>query len=220
MPIALTDLAADLSSQTQSGPSAPADNAPAPDARSRLLDAAARLICARGVGATGIDAVIAEAGVAKATLYRAFGSKERLVEAVLDRHSLQWSAWFNGRLDAAEGPPAKRLLHVFDLLAEWFAAPDFRGCPILNAIGEGPDIGEGPRRVASLHKGRLAPRLLALAREAGADDPEALVEALLLLMDGAIVVAMAGRNPLAAATAREAFAAMLRDRLGPGAVPG
>ena len=220
MPTVETDLASDSRSEIKQASASAAESAASADARSRLIDAATRLICARGVGATGIDAVIAEAGVAKATLYRAFGSKERLVEAVLDRHSQRWCDWFNGRLDAAQGSPAERLFVVFDLLADWFASPDFRGCPILNAIGEGPDTGDGPRRVASRHKGRLAPRLLSLAQEAGADDPEALVEALFLLMDGAIVVAMAARSPLAAATARAAFAALMRDRLGPAAVAG
>lgn len=196
-----------------SGATTPSHGEAGTDARSRLLEAAARLICARGVGATGIDAVLAEAGVAKATLYRAFGSKEGLVEAVLDRHSRHWSGWFNARLASLDGAAETRLLGAFDLLAEWFASPEFRGCPILNAIGEGPEAGAPARRVAALHKSRLMPTLTALAREAGVADPQALVEALLLLMDGAIVVAMATGNPAPAATARDTFAALLQDRL-------
>lgn len=212
MPVDAPSVADD--SRSRAGQAAtPPDAEGTADVRSRLLEAAARLICARGVGGTGIDSVLAEAGVAKATLYRAFGSKEGLVEAVLDRHSRQWSSWFMTRLASLHGSAETRLLGAFDLLAEWFASPEFRGCPILNAIGEGPEAAAPARRVAALHKARLAPALTDLARQAGADDPEALVEALLLLMDGAIVVAMATASPAPAATARQTFAALLRERL-------
>lgn len=189
---------------------APGRNPRTEEARARLLAAAERLICARGVAGTGVEAILAEADVAKATLYRLFGSKEALVEAVLDRHSRSWSAWFAARLAETRGPAEHRLLAGFDLLAEWFAAPGFRGCPILNAIAEGPAAGEGPRRVAAAHKARLSPILLSLAREAGLRDPQALVDVFLLLMDGAIVVAMASGSPTPAATARAAFAAVLQ----------
>jgi len=184
------------------------------DARARLLAAAERLICARGVGGTGVEAILAEANVAKATLYRLFGSKEALVEAVLDRHSRGWNAWFAARLAETQGSAADRLLKAFDALAEWFSSPGFRGCPILNAIGEGPAAGEAPRRVAAAHKARLAPMLLALARDAKAREPDALVDAFMLLMDGAIVVAMASGSPAPAATARAAFAAVLEAARG------
>lgn len=180
------------------------------EARARLLAAAERLICARGVGGTGVEAILAEAEVAKATLYRLFGSKEALVEAVLDRHSCGWSAWFIARLAETPGSAEERLLAGFDVLAEWFRAPGFRGCPILNAIGEGPAAGDAPRRVAAAHKARLSPVLLGLAREAGVPDPQALVDAFILLMDGAIVVALASGSPAPAMTARAAFAAVLQ----------
>lgn len=180
------------------------------EARARLLAAAERLICARGVSGTGIEAILAEADVAKATLYRLFGSKEALVEAVLDRHSRRWSAWFAARLAETPGRAEERLLAGFDILGEWFRSPGFRGCPILNAIGEGPAAGEAPRRVAAAHKARLSPVLLSLAREAGVPDPAALVETFILLMDGAIVVALASGSPAPATTARAAFAAVLR----------
>lgn len=180
------------------------------EARARLLSAAERLICARGVAGTGIEAILAEAEVAKATLYRLFGSKEALVEAVLDRHSRGWSAWFAARLAETPGPAEERLLAGFDILAEWFRSPGFRGCPILNAIGEGPAAGDAPRRVAAAHKARLSPVLLGLAREAGVPDPQALVDAFILLMDGAIVVALASGSPAPAMTARATFAAVLQ----------
>ena len=180
------------------------------EARARLLAAAERLICARGVSGTGIEAILAEADVAKATLYRLFGSKEALVEAVLDRHSRRWSAWFAARLAETPGRAEERLLAGFDILGEWFRSPGFRGCPILNAIGEGPAAGEAPRRVAAAHKARLSPVLLSLAREAGVPDPAALVETFILLMDGAIVVALASGSPAPATTARAAFATVLR----------
>src|SRR6195952_5374328 len=101
-------------------------------ARDRLLDAANELFYAEGVQTVGIDRIIEHAGVAKASLYNTFGSKEELVKAYLEsRH-----AGTTARLHAAveqEPDPRARLLAVFDAQAEFFSQPGFRGCAFTSA---------------------------------------------------------------------------------------
>ena len=70
-------------------------------ARGRLLSAATHLFCKDGINATGIDAIIHEAGTAKTTLYKLFGSKTNLVHAVLESEGKQWREWFIGAMEQA-----------------------------------------------------------------------------------------------------------------------
>lgn len=173
--------------------------------RERLIEAAARLFCRYGINAIGVDAVVAEAGTAKASLYKIFGSKEHLVEAVLEREGRAWRDWFLGGIDAAGGAPADRLRRVFPLLGEWFGEERFYGCPFLNAIAEHDKHNARLREITIAHKVVVLSRLEAIAREAGAAEPARLAHQLGILIDGAIVAAMvtrdAGVAALAAATA-------------------
>src|SRR3977135_4092031 len=109
------------------------------DARERLLAAASELFYAEGVHTVGIDRVIEHAGVAKATLYSAFGSKDELIRAYLTRRFEGWQTQITEKL-ATYKTPRDRLLGVFDWLGEAFAHPDFHGCAFMNATAEGrPD---------------------------------------------------------------------------------
>jgi AcrR family transcriptional regulator len=154
-------------------------------ARDRLLDTASELFYDRGITATGVDAVVAAAGVSKPTLYAHFRSKSELVAAVLERRhtrrmeSLQ--AWVTARTD----DPRQRLLAVFDWLADFYTEEGRRGCAFLNAAAETPDPGDPARQVARRQKRWTQDFLAQLARDAGLDDPERLGSQLLLLIDGA-----------------------------------
>ena len=116
----------------------PADNiAQYPGAaRERLLLAASDLFCRYGINATGVDSIVAAAGTAKTTLYKAFGSKEGLIEAVLEREGSTWRQWFSDEVDALPGGASDKLVHIFDVLKRWFAEENFYGCPFINAVGE------------------------------------------------------------------------------------
>src|SRR5215472_8692437 len=101
-------------------------------ARERLLAAADELFYAEGVHTVGIDRVIEHAGVAKATLYNTFGSKEELVRAYLEqRHQARMQRMADGlaRFDT----PRDKLLGVFDVMGETFRQPTWRGCAFINA---------------------------------------------------------------------------------------
>src|ERR1700742_2171566 len=111
-----------------------------PSPRERLLDAASELFYAEGVQSVGVDRVIARAGVAKASLYSTFGSKEQLVCAYLEDRHAATLARLRAAAAGADGPVAA-LLAVFDAQAEVFARPDFRGCAFASAAAEAPPGG-------------------------------------------------------------------------------
>ena len=100
-------------------PFAPADDE---SARGRLLSAATNLFCKNGINATGIDAIIDEAGTAKTTLYKLFGSKTNLVHAVLESEGRQWREWFIGAIERGGGDAETQLARMWAALACWFGA--------------------------------------------------------------------------------------------------
>ena len=167
----------------------------AESARKRLLDAATELFCRYGINATGVDAVIDQAKTAKTTLYRIFGSKEGLIEAVLESEGQRWRDWFIGGIEAGNAAPRTKLLRIFPLLKEWFSEERFYGCPFINAIGEHDKADERLRSITIKHKSLVLARIERLAGEADLPNPAALAHQIGLLIDGAIIAAMVMRNP-------------------------
>ncbi|MFZ5693915.1 MAG: TetR/AcrR family transcriptional regulator [Pseudomonadota bacterium] len=167
----------------------------AESARQRLLDAATQLFCRYGINATGVDAVIDEAKTAKTTLYRIFGSKEGLIEAVLENEGQRWRDWFIGGMEAGHASPRTKLMRIFPLLKEWFSEERFYGCPFINAMGEHDKADERLRAITIKHKSVVLSRIERLAAEAGIANPGALAHQIGLLIDGAIIAAMVTRNP-------------------------
>jgi AcrR family transcriptional regulator len=98
-------------------------------ARGRLLSAATHLFCKNGINATGIDAIINEAGTAKTTLYKLFGSKNNLVHVVLETEGKQWREWFIDAIESGGGTAQTKLARIFPALKDWFRQERFYGCP-------------------------------------------------------------------------------------------
>src|SRR6188472_1698774 len=92
--------------------------------RDRLIDAATRLFCRYGVNSVGVDAIVEAAGTAKTTLYKVFGSKDGLVEAVLEREGRTWRTWFVSEIDGPGGSAAGRLGRIGPALRQWFSRDD------------------------------------------------------------------------------------------------
>jgi AcrR family transcriptional regulator len=180
---------------------------PRASARDRLLDAADELFYAEGVHTVGIDRVIDHAGVAKATLYATFGSKDELVRAYLQRRHEARRIRITTGLERFT-TPRDRLLGVFDLLAESAARPGYRGCAFYNASAE-----RHPSSVVQEESDatRAWTRALFtdLAREAGARDPEALAGQLVILYDGSMAGARLDPAAQAPVQARAMAAALL-----------
>ncbi|MHA6764146.1 TetR/AcrR family transcriptional regulator [Streptacidiphilus sp. PAMC 29251] len=179
-----------------------------PTARERLLAAANELFYEEGVHTVGIDKVIERAGVAKATLYSAYGSKDELIRAYLrGRQAVRRS-----RLTEAvsrHDVPREQLLSVFDALGEVFAEPDYRGCAFANASAEARR--DSPiNEVTDEVRAWIRKLFTDLATAAGAAEPAQLAQQLVVLYDGASLTARMDRNPAAAATART-IAALLID---------
>ncbi|MFI5841354.1 TetR/AcrR family transcriptional regulator [Catenuloplanes sp. NPDC051500] len=152
-------------------------------ARERLLDAAEELFYAEGVHTVGIDRVIMHAGVARGSLYNAFGSKDELVRAYLQRRADRMFARI-GVAAARQDTPRGRLLALFDAQAEWMAAPTYNGCAFARAAAESPPDGVAAEAGRD-YRARLIALLTGLGAEAGARDPAELARQLLLLYDGA-----------------------------------
>jgi AcrR family transcriptional regulator len=170
-------------------------------ARGRLLNAATRLFCKNGINATGIDAIINEAGTAKTTLYKLFGSKTNLVHVVLETEGKQWREWFIAAIETGGGSAQTKLMRIFPALKHWFGQERFYGCPFINAVGEHDKDQKQLRAIAMRHKKVVLAYIEKLAGEMGAAEPESLAHQLALLMDGAIVAAMVSRDPGVADTA-------------------
>jgi AcrR family transcriptional regulator len=178
-------------------------------ARGRLLGAATHLFCKNGINATGIDAIIEEAGTAKTTLYKLFGSKTNLVHAVLESEGKQWREWFIASLEQGGGDAQTKLSRIFPALKQWFAEERFYGCPFINAVGEHDKDQKQFRSIAMRHKKVVLAHIEKLAAEMGVAEPQVLAHQLALLIDGAIVAAMVTGDPDVADTAALTASALL-----------
>lgn len=179
--------------------------------RERLLDAADRLFYAEGIGRTGIDRVLSEAGVAKQSLYDHFEGKDGLIAAYLERRDERFMAWFMKRLDARPLGKRERLRRVLDVVGEFVEQPGFCGCAFIAAAEEFADDEHPARLLAARNKLALRAFLIELARDAGAANAEAVGGAYALLVDGVLVAARLGRGRAALADAKAAVAVLVGD---------
>lgn len=183
--------------------------------RDELVDTALRLFYTQGFHATGIDKILAEAGVAKMTLYKHFRSKDELIVAVLERRDEQFRDWLMAAMEKASPDPRYRLLAMFDALRDWFLGRAFEGlgfsgCAFINAASEFASHDHPAHRASSDHKQRIVDHLAHLSAEAGARNPRDLAEQLALLKEGAIVTAQV-RGMAAAADIAKGMARLAID---------
>ncbi|TXS49428.1 TetR/AcrR family transcriptional regulator [Streptomyces sp. OR43] len=155
--------------------------------RTTILEAATRMLYKRGLDGIGVAELCASIGVSKETLYRHFGTKEGLVESVLHARSERVMNWLAEAVTAAGDDPADQLSAVFDALQQWYNEPDFRGCAILNAAAQ--HHVETVRTLAEGHLGGYLDIFTGIADRAGAADPRLLGRQLLMLVEGATIVA-------------------------------
>ena len=165
---------------------------PKPEARERILDTAYELFSHRGIRDVGIDEVIEQAEVAKATLYRHFRSKDDLVIAFLERREERWTlAWVEAEAKRRGTTPEEQLLAIFGLFDEWFHRDDFEACSFINVLLEmGPAHPAGQASLGHLASIRSVVRHL--AEEAALRDPESFAHSWHILMKGSIVSAAEG----------------------------
>jgi AcrR family transcriptional regulator len=180
--------------------------------RERLIESARKLFCRYGINSVGVDAIVEAAGTAKTTLYKLFGSKDGLVEAVLEREGRLWRTWFLNAIDGPGGSARERLDRIGPALKIWFSRDDFFGCPFINAVGESDKADDRLRLLAIAHKKIVLERLSELCAEAGDPEPEQAAHTLGLIVDGAIVMALITRDTSAAEVASRACTAVMWRR--------
>jgi len=181
--------------------------------RERLLSAADKLFYEEGIHTVGIDRLIQSAGVAKASLYSTFGSKDELVRAYLTERMQQRRRRIEHSIESHSEPRA-RLLAIFDSLSEVVAKPSFRGCAFQRASAEGP-TDSAAREVCDASRRWLRSLLLELATAAGAADPARLAQQLVVVYDGAVAAAQMDRDPSAGAAARDMAVTLIDAACGP-----
>jgi AcrR family transcriptional regulator len=177
--------------------------------RERLLDAAEQLIYAASIHATGVDAIVRQSGTARKSFYTYFSSKEDLIVAALRRRDERWMNWFEQGTLRRAPEPAAQLLGMFDMLHEWFSSDNFHGCAFLNAAGEIKRHEHDIFQVSRLHKERLLAFIEQRCSAGGFTEPAALSRQLLILVDGAIAVALVSGDANAAFDARRSAQSVL-----------
>jgi AcrR family transcriptional regulator len=161
--------------------------------RERILLAASGLFGRRGAARTGVDSIIAEAGVAKATFYRHFPSKESLVVAWLRAPGTRWFDHLRPAFETGEGTPEERLSRLFTAVATWLESGDYAGCPYLNMAIEIEDGGQ-PSAAVREYLDEIGAYLEGLAAAAGHPDPAAAGRRLQTILAGSIALGVAHRT--------------------------
>jgi AcrR family transcriptional regulator len=163
--------------------------------KEQLFRTASRLFYQQGYHTSGVDTIAAESGIGKMTLYRHFPSKDDLIVAYLqDSNEVFWDQF--EQITQAAPTACEKLLAFFKALQNYALSPECYGCPFINVAVEYPMVDYEGHQVALEHKQSVLARFRQLAEQAGARQPDAMANALFLLMDGAYVAArMFGASP-------------------------
>ena len=184
----------------------PPVDVPTLPARDRILATAYRLFYRQGIRATGIDKVIAEAGVTKVTFYRHFPSKDALILAFLDLRHRRWMDWFVDAL-ARHAAGSRRRVAVVAAVEEWLTADSFRGCAFINSVNEiGPELPE-VYAIATRHKADMVAAIKATIPPG--PNRTRIAQALGVAIDGAVVQAQCQRDATPAVRALTTIASTL-----------
>jgi AcrR family transcriptional regulator len=187
--------------------------APSPGVAERILTTATDLFYREGVRAVGIQRVIDEAGIAKASLYAHYASKDDLVAACMTKHGDAVRAAVARRLARPELDSRARLLAMFDAQIENIESPEFRGCPFLNANSEIADPTHPAKQVIAAQRAWLHTLMRELVRDAGAVAPEQIAGTLVVLFDGALSSSLVDGSSAPARHARWAAEQLLNAHL-------
>jgi len=177
--------------------------------REHLLAIAQRMFCETGFHAVSVDAILEEAGVARMTLYKNFGSKDDLIVATLRREDKMFRQWLVSSIEARATSPQDRILELFRALHDRFVSDGYYGCAFIRASIEYPSPNHPVHRAAREHKEMIRSYLRGLAAEVERADPITLSEQLYLLVEGAITASQLHGEPWPAEYARQAAEKLL-----------
>lgn len=179
--------------------------------KQRVLETADALFYEEGVRAVGIDRIILESGIAKASFYRFFSSKDVLIAEWIEMRDAKWRAWFQESVDMLAPEAADKPLAVFDALYSRFRSPSFRGCAFLNTIIEMARADHPAARAARAHKNAVAKLIEGYLADAGYPAAKELSIRFMQLIDGALITALREGKPDSARRAQEMAALLLQS---------
>ncbi|QDT66193.1 TetR/AcrR family transcriptional regulator [Calycomorphotria hydatis] len=188
---------------------------PTSKARTRILETADRLFCAEGVNTVGIDRIIAEAGVAKMTLYNHFASKDELILAVLENRDVTINTFFSNEMEKASHKKGGKLAGFFTALKKWFSSPDFRGCVFINTVAEIANPEHPAVKFSAVHKERFSSLIADAVKDLAQKVPFSTVPAISMIVEGAIVSAVMEQSPKPADLAKKTTQILLGDAWSP-----
>lgn len=184
------------------------------EARQRILETADRLFYREGIRAVGIDRIIAEAEVAKMSLYKHFASKDDLILAVLKYREEKILEFFGTAMERHGKRTKDKLRAFFAALKEWFESPGFRGCAFQNAAVELADPKHPGSNFVKGHKRRFQEFLSGLIEESLGKGAAKVAPAVGLLVEGAIVTSVIQGSPDAVDVARDAAMKLVAEAKG------
>jgi AcrR family transcriptional regulator len=184
------------------------------EARQRILETADRLFYQDGIRAVGIDRIIAEAGVAKMSLYKHFPSKDDLILAVLQQREQSVLDFFRTAMERHAKKAKNPLRAFFAALKDFFESPGFRGCPFQNAAVELADPAHPGTEFVRGHKQRFSEFLRGLVEQTVGKAGAKVAPAVNILVEGAIITAVIQGNPDGADVARDAALKLVGEEKG------
>jgi len=184
-----------------------------PNKRDELVRKSLEIFYRNGFHATGMDRLVKETGISKTSMYKHFRNKDELILAVLRLRDENFRNWVYRRVEELSDTPAGKLLALFDVLEEWFSQPEFRGCMFIKASAEFQEQGHPIYVQAGEHKRILGDFFAGISTKAGARNPVELSLQLMLLAEGAIVLAMMDVNRDAARHAKVAAKILISAQL-------
>lgn len=181
--------------------------------RTHLINVAERLFNQHGYHNVGIDLILAEADIAKTTLYRHFPSKDDLILEVLKRVDAKFRNEMQTYVDGLFIKPEEKLLGTFDFMETWFSKNEFFGCPFMSAASEYNDASHPIFKESQRHKELIILYFTTLARDAGMPQPEDIAQQMNILHEGAIAVAQMSGVPCSAATSKKMARILLSNEM-------
>jgi len=177
--------------------------------RDELVRKAMAVFYANGFHATGMDKLVAETGISKTSMYKHFRTKEEIVLATLRQRDEDFRSWLYRRVEALADQPRDQLLAIFDALEEWFALPEFRGCMFIKASAEFQELDHPIHVQSAEHKRLLTEHFTIIATAAGLTNPNEVTRQLMILKEGAIVMAVMRHSENPAMDAKTAAQALI-----------
>ncbi len=172
--------------------------------RDELVQNALKAFYAGGFHAIGMDRLAKETGVSKTAIYKHFRTKDDLILATLRLRDEQFRNWLVRRVEALADDPKDQLLAIFTALGEWFEEPEYKSCMFIKASSEYQDRDDPIHQTAAEHKKLLLKYFTQIANKAEIPNADSVAKQLLILKEGAIVLAHLHGAKLVAEDARHA----------------